>query len=269
MHQIRKTDVISINGSPCHCRRLKTGTGFCTVIRGSISIGKPQKCRSVPFRISCIKRCCLRSILFFDPEKILSNHPIRFIPGYSFEFPASFFSDPLHRIQDPVFVINILSGGRSFGTQSPTLSRKIPAAFYRHKLSLFYISIDRTSRRTDITADFFYYSLIHAVSPINVSMFIRTFYYNKLLFSFLSIFQISVFLSLHDLKVHDNQKRTCQYPCRRGCQTDSHITSKMRSDQRCPAPSDKFCNPRCHRKQSISHSLNSVSIQINNNKRQE
>lgn len=194
MHQIRKADVISINGSPCHCRRLKTGAGFCTVIRRSISIGKPQKCRSVPFRISRIKHCRLRTIFFFDPEKILSNHLIRFIPGHTFEFPASFFSNPLHRIQDPVFVINILPGSSSFGTQSPTLSRKIPTAFYRHKLSFFYISIDRTSRRTDITADFFYYSLIHAVSPINVSMFIRTFYYNKLLFSFLSIFQISVFL---------------------------------------------------------------------------
>ena len=116
MHQIRKADVISINRSPCHCRRLKTGTGFRTVIRRPVSIGKPQKCRSVPFRISRIKCCRLRTIFFFDPEKILCNHPIRFIPGYAFKFPASFFSDPFHRIQNPVFVINILPGSSSFRT---------------------------------------------------------------------------------------------------------------------------------------------------------
>ena len=67
-------------------------------------------------------------------------------------------------------------------------------------------------------------------------------------------------MDIHNIIIHRDQEASCQHPCSRAGQANTKITSLSCCDPRYHTSSDQLSNTGHHRQQSVSESLDSISV---------
>lgn len=74
-------------------------------------------------------------------------------------------------------------------------------------------------------------------------------------------------INFHDIKIHGKQERCCKHPGGRAGEAYAQIASLSGSDDGNDASADQLGHSGHHRKQTVSQSLDPISVDIDNGQR--
>ena len=128
-----------------HLVRDLFGHGADAVVRAEIHtaehVGEPVVDRPVPFGVSAVKGHGMRGILFFYLVQPFSDDLVCFLPADRLKFPLPPLPNTAQRCFDPVFPVNVVALGGTFGAEFTVAVRVSGSAFHPDDFPVLHITV--------------------------------------------------------------------------------------------------------------------------------